>query len=75
MENKGANRELAKLFLNNLYGKMASSKDSSYKIAFIDSDNSLKFEGVKDNSKLPGYIAAQANYYGYVDTDSIRGIK
>ena len=80
MENKGAIRELAKLFLNNLYGKMASSTDSSYKIAFIDSDNSLKFEDVKDNSKLPGYIAAgsaitsysrcftiraaQANYYG-----------
>ena len=29
LESKGAKRELAKLFLNNLYGKMASSTDSS----------------------------------------------
>ena len=29
MTSKGARRELAKLFLNNLYGKMAASKDSS----------------------------------------------
>lgn len=33
MESEGAKRELAKLFLNNLYGKMASSKNSSYKVA------------------------------------------
>ena len=57
MENKGAIREPAKLFLNNLYGTMASSTDSRYKIAFIDSDNSLKFEVDK-----PGFI--------YVDTDT-----
>ena len=34
-ESTGAVRESAKLFLNNLYGKMASSKNSSFKIAYI----------------------------------------
>lgn len=77
---KGAKRELAKLFLNNLYGKMAASKDSSYKYAFVKEDKSLGFQSVISKDKTPGYIpvgaaitsyarnftirAAQANYHG-----------
>ena len=77
---KGAVREIAKLFLNNLYGKMASSTDSSFKVAFLKPDNSLGYFTVVENQKKPGYIpvgsaitsyarnftirAAQANYYG-----------
>ena len=80
MENKGALRELAKLFLNNLYGKMASSPDSSFKVAFLKEDKSLGFYTVVRHDKIPGYIpcgsaitsyarnftirAAQKNYYG-----------
>lgn len=80
MENKGALRESAKLFLNNLYGKMASSKDSSFKIAYVKYDKSIGFLPVKENNKKAGYIpvgsaitsyarnftirAAQKNYYG-----------
>ena len=80
MENKGALRESAKLFLNNLYGKMASSKDSSCKIAYVKDDKSIGFLPVKENNKKAGYIpvgsaitsyarnftirAAQKNYYG-----------
>lgn len=76
----GAIRELAKLFLNNLYGKMASSTDSSFKVSFLKDDGSLGLFNVKENDKAPGYIpvgsaitsyaraftitAAQANYYG-----------
>ena len=79
-ESKGALRELAKLFLNNLYGKMASSTDSSFKIAYVKEDKSLGFMQVVENKKKPGYIAigsaitsysrnftiraAQKNYYG-----------
>lgn len=79
MESKGAKRELAKLFLNNLYGKMASSTDSSFKYAFIK-DDIVSFANVKENNKRAGYIpvgsaitsyarnftirAAQMNYYG-----------
>ena len=80
LESKGALRELAKLFLNNLYGKMASSMDSSFKIAYIKEDKSLGFTAVTANDKKPGYIpvgsaitsyarnftirAAQKNYHG-----------
>ena len=80
LESKGAKRELAKLFLNNLYGKMASSTDSSFKVAYIKEDKSIGFYTIKANDKKPGYIpvgsaitsyarnftirAAQKNYHG-----------
>ena len=80
LENKGALRTLAKLFLNNLYGKMASSTDSSFKVAYHKDDNSIGFLSVPENNKSAGYIAigsaitsyarnftirtAQQNYYG-----------
>lgn len=79
-ESKGALRELAKLFLNNLYGKMASSTCSSFKVAYIKDDKSIGFIQVEEYAKKPGYIAvgsaitsysrnftiraAQKNYYG-----------
>lgn len=79
-------RTLAKLFLNNLYGKFATTTNSSFKIY---NDNIFDVSTVKDNSKKAGYIAigayitayarrftisaAQANYdaFRYADTDSI----
>lgn len=80
LENTGALRELAKLFLNNLYGKLASSTDSSYKIAYNKPNGTLGFFLVEDHNKKAGYIAigsaitsyarnftiraAQKNYYG-----------
>lgn len=80
MNNKGALRELAKLFLNNLYGKMASSTDSSFKVAYLKDDKSIGFMTCMEKGKKPGYIpvgsaitsyarnftirAAQMNYHG-----------
>ena len=80
LKSTGALRELAKLFLNNLYGKMASSPDSSFKVAYVKEDKSLGFYTVVANDKIPGYIpcgsaitsyarnftirAAQKNYHG-----------
>lgn len=80
MESKGAVREIAKLFLNNLYGKMATSTDSSFKVAYLKDDNSIGYVTVESNDKDPGYIpigsaitsyarnftirAAQNNYHG-----------
>lgn len=80
MESKGAMRTLAKLFLNNLYGKMASSTDSSFKLAYIKEDGTIGFHEVQASDKKIGYIpigsaitsyarnftirAAQKNYYG-----------
>lgn len=76
---KGSIRTIAKLFLNNLYGKLASSSESSYKVAYINDKGSLSFHIVLENDKTPGHIAtgsaitsysreftinaAQANYY------------
>lgn len=76
---KGAMRTLAKLFLNNLYGKMASSSDSSFKVAFMD-EKGIHFRTLEAHDKPIGYIpigsaitsyarnftirTAQANYYG-----------
>jgi len=73
-------RQIAKLMLNNLYGKLATSTDSSFKIAYIDENGVLKFTTVLCNDKDPVYIpcgaaitsyarnftirAAQKNYYG-----------
>lgn len=76
---KGAQRTLAKLFLNNLYGKMATNENSSYKIISLG-ENGLEFNTIPEMDKKVGYIpcgsaitsyarrftitAAQANYYG-----------
>jgi hypothetical protein len=80
LNSEGALRELAKLFLNNLYGKFASSQDSSFKLAFEKEDGSLSFVPVAEHNKKAGYIpigsaitsyarnfairAAQKNYHG-----------
>ena len=65
LESKGAMRELAKLFLNNLYGKMASSTDSSFKVAYVKADKSLGFFEVNAHDKTPGYIACGAAITSY----------
>lgn len=80
MASNGAVRELAKLFLNNLYGKLASSTDSSFKVAYLKEDGSVGYIPVEEHNKQPGYIpcgsaitsyarnftirAAQKNYHG-----------
>ncbi|MBO5922199.1 MAG: hypothetical protein J6Q48_07420 [Bacteroidaceae bacterium] len=80
LETTGAKRQLAKLFLNNLYGKMAASTDSSFKVAYIGEDGEVRFFNSVANDKTPGYIpvgsaitsyarcftirAAQLNYHG-----------
>lgn len=69
---KGAMRSLAKLFLNNLYGKMASSTNSSYKVAVLDEDNVISFNEVKANDKKPGYIAVGSAITSYARNFTIR---
>ena len=77
---KGAMRELAKLFSNNLYGKLAASMESSFKYIVPDEEGILHYYVQEQFNKTPGYIpigsaitsyarnftirAAQANYYG-----------
>lgn len=80
MNSKGAMRTLAKLFLNNLYGKFATSTDSSYNAFYLSDAGELRAYRMQANDKAPGYIpigsaitayarrftitAAQKNYYG-----------
>ncbi len=80
MTSTGAKRAEAKLFLNNLYGKLATSSDSTFKVPYLKDDGSLGFQMVPEYNKKTVYIpagaavtsyardftirAAQANYYG-----------
>ena len=81
-ESKGEMRELAKLFLNNRYGTMTSSTDSSFKLTYMKYDKTIGFLPV--GSAITSYarnfiiIDEQNNYHGedkrgfiYADTDSI----
>lgn len=72
LKSKGAMRELAKLFLNNLYGKMASSKNSSFKVAYVKDDKSLGFYTVTADDKQPGYIPVGAAITSYARNFTIR---
>lgn len=81
MTSKGALRMIAKLFLNNLYGKLATSKISSFKYAELDEEGIINFHIQEEENKEPIYIAigsaitsysrnftiraAQHNYYGH----------
>ena len=80
IESKGAKRTLAKLFLNNLYGKMATNTDSSFKLANLNEENIVEYREIEENKKKAGYIpvgsaitsyarnftsrTAQKNYHG-----------
>ena len=84
-ENTGAKRQIAKLFLNNLYGQMAKSPDSSYKIAYFD-DDKIRFHTIIEFEKDVVYIpigsaitsyarnftinAAQKNYDRFIYADT-----
>lgn len=72
LESKGAVRELAKLFLNNLYGKMASSTNSSFKVVYEKEDKSVGFTTQQENDKKPGYIAVGSAITSYARNFTIR---
>lgn len=71
-ESKGALRTLAKLFLNNLYGKFAASLDSSFKFAYIKDDKSVGFYDIQEADKIPGYIPVGAAVTSWARNFTIR---
>lgn len=71
MNSKGAKRTLAKLFLNNLYGKMASSSDSTFKVAYTD-DTGLHFRDIRAKDKELGYIPIGSAITSYARNFTIR---
>lgn len=72
MESKGAKRTESKLFLNNLYGKMASSTDSSFKKAYLNEENIIKYDYIHAENKKAGYIAIGAAITSYARNEIIR---
>lgn len=71
LTSKGARKTLAKLFLNNLYGKMATSEDSSFKIAHSDGEK-LYFTTQTEKDKIPGYIPVGSAITSYARDFTIR---
>ena len=72
MNSKGAQRQIAKLFLNNLYGKLATSPISSFKIAYLQEDESLGYQIQCAEDKDPVYIAAGSAITSYSRNFTIR---
>lgn len=71
MNNEGFLRTLAKLFLNNLYGKFSMSDDSSYKEPVLV-DNEVKFVYHEEHEKKVGYIAIGSAITSYARNFTIR---
>lgn len=66
-------KTLSKLFLNNCYGKFATSDDSSYQVPFLDPEtNSVKFRTVCEYNKKAGYIAIGSAITSYARNFTIR---
>lgn len=72
MTSTGAIRELAKLFLNNLYGKLASSDNSSYKVAYLKDNGAIGWLSVIEHDKQVGYIPIGSAITSYARNFTIR---
>lgn len=72
LNSSGAMRELAKLFLNNLYGKLASNTDSSFKYAYLKEDDTIGYVPVEAYDKEPGYIPVGSAITSYARNFTIR---
>ncbi|MCM1296014.1 MAG: hypothetical protein NC311_10775 [Muribaculaceae bacterium] len=68
---EGAKRNEAKLYMNNLYGKLATSDNSSYKIAKLV-DGILRFDTVEEHERKVEYIAAGSAVTSYSRDFTIR---
>lgn len=69
----GSRRALAKLALNNLYGKMAASKRSNYKVAYLkEGTNTVLYSEVEASNKKPGYIPVGSAITSYARNFTIR---
>ena len=72
MENKGAKRTEAKLFLNNLYGKLATSPVSSFKYIPESDEEALRYVVQSECNKQPVYIACGSAITSYSRNFTIR---
>lgn len=71
-ESKFAKRTLAKLFLNNLYGKLSSSDSSAFKVAYLKEDGSIGFTTYDEHEKKVMYIPIGSAITSYARNFTIR---
>lgn len=69
---KGFMRTLAKLFLNNLYGKFAMTDDSSWKEPYLSEDGIVHFILHEEHNKKVGYIPVGSAITSYARNFTIR---
>lgn len=69
---EGAPRTIAKLFLNNLYGKFAATQDSSYKIPVMNDFGVVEYTPIEEADKKPGYIPIGSAITSYARCTTIR---
>lgn len=72
MRSKGVEREEAKLFLNNLYGKLGANNCSSFKRAYLNERGEVKFVTIEAYDKKPGYIPIGSAITSYSRNFTIR---
>lgn len=73
MESKGAMRQLAKLFLNNLYGKMATNPNNYFKKAYLDTERDcVSFVTLEGEDKKAGFIPIGSAITSYAREFTIR---
>lgn len=73
INSEGAMRTLAKLFLNNLYGKMATWINNSYKHCYLDIETgALRYEIIECYEGKPGYIPIGSAITSYARNFTIR---
>lgn len=58
-------KQIWKLMLNNLYGRLAQAPDNIYKVFYLNDEGVLKSYLMEGKSKKPGYIACGAAITSY----------
>ena len=69
---KGARREEDKLFLNNLYGKLSTNRNSSFKIPYLHESGKVCYTTHFEENKKTFYIPAGAAVTAYARCFTIR---
>lgn len=65
-------RTCAKLMLNNLYGRLSTSDNSSFKICHLDENGTIRFSVIEEHDKQIGYIPVGAAITSYARNFTIR---
>lgn len=72
MTSTGSKREIAKLFLNNLYGKFGTNPNSSYKVPYINDKGYISFKTVIEFNKKTVYVPVAAATTSYARYECIQ---